>query len=62
MYAGWNEEDLKNVSSSITFGDNVQYICSKNKASIHVAASGYLLNQTATALTDRTAKNITFAG
>ena len=60
VYAGWNEAALANVSSSITFGDNVQYICPKNKSSIHVAASGYLLNETSTALTDSTAKNVFF--
>ncbi|MBQ3075094.1 MAG: hypothetical protein IJC26_03410, partial [Clostridia bacterium] len=60
VYAGWNEEALKNVSSSITFGDDVQYICPKNKADIHVAASGYLLGETSTALTDTTAKNVKF--
>ena len=60
VYAGWNEEALKNVSSSITFGDDVQYICPKNKPAIHVAASGYLLGETSTALTDATAKNVKF--
>jgi len=60
VYAGWNEAALANVSSSLTIGNNVQYICPKNKPSIHVAASGYLLGETSTALTDTTAKSVKF--